>query len=253
MAETAPILRVLLFAPIDSCTDWGQKLTSEGLRIRSASTRLQALTLWRAEAFDVMLMDGRASELDCACALAQEIREHEGPGHYLPIVALTEASDTTGIAGIAGIHHERCLDVGMDDTLANSASAQQIAAVLAKWADPVDATNGEIWDPMALARSLESNDAVVIHRLMERFMASTESQLALMRQCLREQDHQGLARLAHNVKSAARTVGAMPLGELCQSLEGFCRTCVLDSVPGLLDEVDAAYRGVQSAMRLEMK
>jgi HPt (histidine-containing phosphotransfer) domain-containing protein len=182
--------------------------------------------------------------------LAQEIREYEDPGQYLPIVALTEATD---IVGTAGLHRERCLDAGMDDTLANSASAQQIAAVLAKWVEPVYLAIGEIWDRLALARSLESHDAVVIHRLMERFMANTESQLSLMDQCLRDQDLQGLERLAHNLKSAARTVGAMPLGALCQSLEHCCRSVDQVSAPGLLDQVNAAYRDVHSAMRLELK
>ena len=81
-------------------------LEREGHQITAARDGREAVTLFRAEAFDVALMDIQMPEMDGFEATAA-IRQHERTsGRHLPIVAMTALA----MKGDA----ERCLAAGMD-------------------------------------------------------------------------------------------------------------------------------------------
>ena len=75
-----------------------------------------------------------------------------------------------------------------------------------------------VWNPSTLSEMVGDNPA--IHkRLLEKFLVNTEKQVTEITTAAAASDTAAVASVAHALKSAARSVGALRLGELCQSLE----------------------------------
>jgi HPt (histidine-containing phosphotransfer) domain-containing protein len=75
-----------------------------------------------------------------------------------------------------------------------------------------------IWNPASLT-ALVGNNPAMHRRLLVRFLASAQTQVAEITTAAVAGDTATLAGVAHTLKSAARSVGALRLGELCQGLE----------------------------------
>jgi signal transduction histidine kinase/CheY-like chemotaxis protein len=90
-------------------------IVANGLEAVAASERLR---------YDLILMDCQMPEMDGFAATAV-IRERQGDGGRVPIVALT----ANALAG----DRERCLAAGMDDYLAKPVTAADIAAICRRW------------------------------------------------------------------------------------------------------------------------
>lgn len=60
-------------------------------------------------------------------------------------------------------------------------------------------------------------------RLLEKFLANASDQIATITAASTTADLATLGTVAHTLKSAARTVGAMLLGDTCQRLESAAR------------------------------
>lgn len=81
--------------------------------------------------------------------------------------------------------------------------------------DPVHVPD---WDPQTIVRLLGNNQARN-QRLLAKFLLTADDTLVRMQEVLDAGDLIELTRLAHGLKSAARSVGAMALGEQCEALE----------------------------------
>jgi HPt (histidine-containing phosphotransfer) domain-containing protein len=69
-------------------------------------------------------------------------------------------------------------------------------------------------------RMLVVGDNPAMHRrLLERFVRNTSEQIPAINAALAESNFKQAGAIAHALKSAARSVGALALGELCQHLE----------------------------------
>lgn len=74
------------------------------------------------------------------------------------------------------------------------------------------------WDDQALVRLAGHNPAMQ-QRLLAKFLTTSADTLAALSKAHDGQDWAEVGRLAHSLKSAARSVGAMALGEHCFALE----------------------------------
>jgi CheY-like chemotaxis protein/HPt (histidine-containing phosphotransfer) domain-containing protein len=158
---------------------------------------------------------------------------------HLPIIAIT-ANAMQGEA-------QRCRARGMDDYLSKPLRLNELGPMLAKWmpealpvmaqpdsehpepepADPervqgLDKVAGE--DTLATWNQGTLNDLVgdnpVMHkRLLEKFLANAKEQVVSIDTIAAAGKLSETAGVAHTLKSAARSVGALALGELCQQLE----------------------------------
>ena len=70
-----------------------------------------------------------------------------------------------------------------------------------------------------MLKQLVGDDAEVVRDLLSEFGASAQEQAAALRSAAAMGDGGGVAAIAHRLKSASRSMGALALGELCAELE----------------------------------
>jgi PAS domain S-box-containing protein len=187
-----------------------------------------ALRMWQNSPgrYALLLTDCHMPNLD-GFGLTEVIRAQEPAGTRLPIIAVT-ANAMQGEA-------ERCRQRGMDDYLSKPLRMKELATMLGKWL-PLDAMAPQapdghaadtprhedapfpIWNPNTLSELVGDNPA--LHkRFLEKFLANAEKQVANILVAVAAEDADTVGGVAHALKSAARSVGALALGELCESLE----------------------------------
>jgi signal transduction histidine kinase/DNA-binding response OmpR family regulator len=194
-----------------------------------------ALNRWQSGGYALLLTDLHMPEMD-GYELTSAIRAQEQGSRRIPILALT----ANALKGEA----DRCRLTGMDDYLSKPLQLADLKAALKKWL-PAAASNlpshGEPAPRAAAARavdvsvfeSLIGNDPAVILEFLDNFQASAAKiALELKAACA---DHQPVkaSEQAHKLKSSARTVGALALGELCAQIETAGNTGSIEALTAL--------------------
>jgi CheY-like chemotaxis protein len=101
-----------------------------GLAVETANDGREAIEMWKARKFDLILMDCHMPNLDGIDA-AREIRNTErtnGVIKGIPIVALT--------ANVRGEDYDRCMAVGMNDYLTKPLTLKELGVSLSRWLGP---------------------------------------------------------------------------------------------------------------------
>jgi CheY-like chemotaxis protein len=229
-----------------------EQLRLLGYAAEVAHNGAHALNLWRSGGktrYALLLTDCHMPQMD-GFELTQSIRQSEARGTHLPIVAIT-ANAMQGEA-------QRCREHGMDDYLAKPLRLKELRAMLEKWlplapqgqdlASEAVATSAlPVWDAGALTALVGDNPALQ-SRLLEKFRVSAAAQLEAIERAAAGPDLLCLTAVAHPLKSAARSVGAMTLGELCQALESAARAADVAACQVLVPEVCAAFDAATAAM-----
>jgi CheY-like chemotaxis protein len=97
-------------------------LEKRGHTVFVAHSGTQALAAWRAQTFDLILMDVQMPEMD-GFETTAAIREHEkAAGDHIPIIAMTAHA-------LAG-DRDRCLAVGMDDYVSKPITTANLFAAI---------------------------------------------------------------------------------------------------------------------------
>ena len=139
---------------------------------------------------------------------------------------------------------------------------QELAKMLNKWipvvnpggrntpvvegqVQPLVSTDFPIWNSSAL-NELVGNNPATLRRLLEKFLQSASQRVPAVDAAVAAGNYKEASGLAHSLKSAARSVGAMALGELCQQIEKVddAQACITLS-QGLVP----AFERVQQAIR----
>jgi CheY-like chemotaxis protein len=135
-------------------------LESMGCAVTLAADGRTALALWRAEAFDLLLLDCQMPELD-GYAVARTIRAAEAMTDiHLPIVALT--------ANALAEDRAHCLAAGMDEHLAKPYRPADLCALLRRWLRTSDESGSN-------AASASSKRSQVQHEKEKNESVSSES------------------------------------------------------------------------------
>jgi len=181
-------------------------------------------------------------------ALTNAIRDGEKrTGKRVPIIALT----ANALQGEA----EKCLAAGMDDYIAKPASLAHLSSVLRKWTTgamspptaPAATAEGPILDPTVLDELFE--DSIEERRnLLDVFVRSVEQMLAALPAAV-DRDREEARGLAHSIKGAARSAGAMRVGRSAEVLEGALMTDgeTLSPLAALLSAFAEAKREIRKA------
>ncbi len=212
-----------------------EQLRLLGYAAELANDGVVALHMWRSGDYALLLTDCHMPNMD-GYELTEAIRKAEPAGTHLPIIAIT-ANAMQGEA-------ERCRERGMDDYLSKPLRMQELDDKLQRWlplgvldspgsatTTPLQPANvplspeppaSAVWDSLALNRVV-GNNPTMHKRLLEKFLGKAPQQLDDMTAASTAADLGALGSTAHALKSAARTVGAMQLGEACQAIETAAR------------------------------
>jgi PAS domain S-box-containing protein len=228
-----------------------------GYRADLAEDGLRAFQAWEAGRYDLLLTDLHMPNKD-GYELTALIRDAESRFNLnrMPIVALT-ANAMKG-------EEERCLDAGMDAYLSKPIELARLKSVLDRWLPSSDATRPAgaeetspepavsstetpVFDPTMLA-SLVGNNPAIQRRLQAKFLANVEQQMRELQAAGEASDVRTIAQIAHALKSAARSVGALQLGELCELLEQAGRAGDLQTIHRLLAQFGQAQKAATKAI-----
>jgi PAS domain S-box-containing protein len=230
-----------------------EQLRLLGYTCEMANDGAIALKMWQASParYALLLSDCHMPNLD-GFGLTEAIRATEPAGTRLPIVAVT-ANAMQGEA-------QRCRERGMDDYLSKPLRMNELRDKLDQWmpepvlAVPVLTEPAQVaavghtlpvWSPDTLTE-LVGDNAAMHKRLLERFLTNGTMQVAEITAAAVACDTAALAGIAHTLKSAARSVGALALGELCQHLETAGRAADAKSCSALAAGLDTAWTAVEA-------
>jgi CheY-like chemotaxis protein/HPt (histidine-containing phosphotransfer) domain-containing protein len=192
-----------------------QQLHLLGYAADVATTGQEALQLWQGGQYALLLTDLHMPEMD-GYDLALQIRASERGRDHMPIIALT----ANALPG----EPERCRAIGMDDYLIKPASLAALAASLARWLPLTDAATGAPDATRApvdvgALEALVGTDPGVVSEFLQAFAISAQMSGTELIAASRAERLKDAAAIAHKLKSSARSVGALRLGELCAELE----------------------------------
>jgi CheY-like chemotaxis protein len=147
---------------------------------------------------------------------AREIRQFEQSKALppVPIVALTAEGRSQD--------RENCLNAGMDDFLSKPIDLAQFTDTLKKWLRPKMTKQEENlvnWSSLEKMAELKADGRPLDMALVEEFLRTSTTLVEELEDAIRSENAQRTRELAHAVKSPARTVGLVALGDLCESIE----------------------------------
>ena len=242
-----------------------EQLRLLGYAAESAEDGEIALQMWRSGRYALLLTDCHMPNMD-GFALTAAVRELEGTTKHTPIIAIT-ANAMHGEA-------QRCRERGMDDYLSKPLRLNELRLMMQKWLpnahqsafaalsfeapprqikpeqDQVQtaiesSTQFPIWSQHALAELIGNNQNMQ-KRLLSKFIAKGDDEVAAIALAIDANQHDKVKLLAHTMKSASRSVGAMALGEACQKMEAAGRENRLDDARRILVSLLDAYQGAKS-------
>ena len=227
-----------------------------GVRVETAENGAQAVDAVRNTAFDCVLMDMQMPVMDGLVA-TRMIRSD-------PAMARVVVIAMTANAGQEDLN--RCLQVGMNEVLTKPIDPDLLFLTLAKWmrqpyphvvpqtgqtaaTTPVakpkqpDVSALAVWDANALKRVVGDNPAAHV-RLLDKYLLTAKEILAAIRGGAESRRWSDVADQAHKLKSSSRSVGALQLGALCESLERAGRSNNADLCMVLVQSVAQSYEQV---------
>jgi CheY-like chemotaxis protein len=223
-----------------------------GYAAEVASNGLEALQLWRDGDYALLLTDLHMPEMD-GYALALTIRLEEPKGQRMPIIALTANA-------LVGEAH-RARSAGVDEYLTKPVQLSVLGESLAKWLPHVHAASGTSnvaathdanAEPpplqVATLHRLIGEDPAIILDFLQDFLAGMRTASKEINALYAAKDIPAMATIAHRLKSSARCVGALHLGDLCAELENATKAGGLEPVTQVLQEYNAASAKVEAQL-----
>jgi PAS domain S-box-containing protein len=206
-----------------------QQLKLLGQTADIANNGREALELWQSGDYSLLLTDLHMPEMD-GYELTAAIRATEAGKPRATIIAIT----ANALKGEA----DHCRAVGMDDYLSKPVQLAILKEILGKWLPAVAAKTSDVEralpavDKMRRAepdlqlpvdvnvlKTLVGDDAATIAEFLHDFRISAGKIAEELRTAHTRGDTMATGAAAHKLKSSARSVGAMALGEVCAEME----------------------------------
>ena len=178
-------------------------------------------------------------------AAAIRVGEAGGPMR-VPIVALT--------AGAMQADRDSCLAAGMDDFLAKPYTAAEIDAVIKRWLPdsharvasaiatqpgPVPAKTHSLALDINVLKGCIGDDDEGVDEFLRSYLDSSAKAAAALHEAHRARRADTISGIGHSLKSTARTVGAIDVGELCAQLEAAGQQADWPTIDAAMQRFDA--------------
>ena len=237
-------------------------LTRRGHRVVLADNGVQALERFRAEPFDLILMDVQMPAMNGLDA-TRAIRDLErASGHRTPIMAMTAHA-------MAG-DREKCIEAGMDEYLTKPIRAEILIAQaerLVMQQNPTESTPApserssalvapqEVAGPPAAPFDLEEaigrvgGDRALLAEVAGLFLLEAGTLVGDVRSAVEAEDGERLARAAHRLRGSVLTFAAAPAAEATNVLEAMGRAGALEGAADALEGLEAEVERLVAALR----
>ncbi len=189
-----------------------------GGRVEAVLNGRQAVNALDHDRHDLVLMDVQMPEMD-GFAATSAIREAErSTGRHIPIIAMT-AHAMKG-------DRDRCLEAGMDDYLTKPVCQEPLQKAITAWTghrkdaapSPVATSSAEeSFSREALLKAC-GGDPHLIRDVLGLTLKKTPDRVARLGAAVGAGDGPQIAWEAHGLKGALLVIGALALGEQCESL-----------------------------------
>ncbi len=234
----------------------------------------RALQKWREYPHALLLTDLNMPRMDGhELTAAIRLEEHVSGRPRMPILALT--------ANALGTHTGLARRSGFDDYLTKPVPLKQLQAALARWmpdrqpdAEPpappaatAIAADGPAPSPspaepsadtllpelnLDVLRRLVGDDEATVRELLADFLDSASQEAQALVIALQGGDLREAAAIAHKLKSASRSVGALALGELCADLERHSAASDAAAVTPKLEQFESTFCMAVSLIEAEI-
>jgi len=183
-----------------------QWLGRAGISVRLVANGLAVLEQFGSGALDceLVLMDVQMPGLDGLAAT----RQLRASGQTLPIIGLS--------AGASPAEQQACLDAGMNDFLAKPLDLDELWGCLTRWLPPLDEQESA---PTESVESRFLNDQNALARARTVFRRSHHNDGQRLADLLSTGHIDAAARLAHQLRGSAATLGLTHLAALAGALE----------------------------------
>ena len=225
-----------------------------------------ALEKWRSGRYAILLTDCHMPNMD-GFELTAAIRQLEGDSAHSPIIAIT-ANAMQGEA-------EHCRQRGMDDYLSKPLRLSELKPMMQKWlaqtvnskskipsqAAPTTITSKTppeqnslltVFDPLSLNQLVGDNSSMH-QRLLSKFLNKGKDEIAAISVACSQQDIAAITNLAHTLKSASRSVGAIALADLCEKIENAARHGEADNTYELCSQLETRFQDSEHHINLHLQ
>jgi len=187
-----------------------RQLNLLGMRVRTAENGAEALALWRAGNFAIVITDSNMPEMN-GYDLTRAIREEEKGKTRTPVLGWT--------ANAMIITMARCREAGMDDVLVKPADLGQLRALLVKWLPP--SSIAELPDQAIDIKQMEEafgNDKAKFSNLLPSIRKTLREQAAILNTALAGGELSDAKTLAQTMCGSAAVMGAKGLLDVCERI-----------------------------------
>jgi CheY-like chemotaxis protein/HPt (histidine-containing phosphotransfer) domain-containing protein len=228
LAAATPGVGPLVLAVDDHPTNrelLARQLAVLGLRVHLAADGREALALWQAGEYALVVTDCNMPQMDGYefSRAMREIEAKEGRPRT-PIIAWT--------ANVLPVAAALCHAAGMDDILIKPSKLADLRETLSKWLPPaaaVAAGPDEAPDPESGTTPIAPIDFALLDQfaasaadraeILLDFMTHIRSDFVGLRAALTMQDLPACVRIAHRMKGSSGMVGARDLAAACETME----------------------------------
>lgn len=197
-------------------------LKNAGFRVRLVETGTAAIGAVEESRPDAVLMDCQMPVMDGY--QATRLLRLQPAYRSLPIIALT----ANALQG----DREKCLEAGMNDFLTKPVRLEELMSVLARWIKPKQKADSEVITDSSMAEvefpGIDTTQGLnylrgswpmylkLLTMFRDKRLLGFNTQY---RETLHRKAWDEASRLAHNLKTEAKTIGATRLGDLAERLE----------------------------------
>ena len=217
-------------------------LETLGYAADTADDGVEAVEAWRRGCYAAVLMDVQMPRMD-GYAATRAIRELEGVGQRIPVLAMTAAA-------VEG-EREKCLAAGMDDFLTKPVNPDALGAMLRRWLTGARPTESVVsleatadgildLDRLDMLRDLDPGNTDYLDKAIGNFVARVPESVHALRSAIAAKDDEALNQSAHRLKGSALNLGLPAVGHLAYELEMLGDTGSTTGAPELLDALEEA-------------
>ncbi len=245
-----------------------QQIALLGLTADLAGDGLQALLRWRCRDYALVLTDLHMPGMD-GYQLAAAIRSEESERVNVQQRAGQSVDPRVRIIALTAnalkSEADRCKAAGMDDYMSKPIPLADLQTLLDRWLPKatgsmvpasVEAASDAI-DPgsemvatldIRVLRRLIGDDPRFIVEFLQAFRVSATRLARDIEQAYRDGNAARTVAAVHKLKSAARSVGAMPLGDLCADMEQVGSAGQLDALAMAFEQFKAEMAKVDTCL-----